>query len=229
MTYPTKYESATTDSGGPQQGTLELQRYILGRWPAATQSSGIYYYRPVRGGSALSMHAEGRAGDVHVVPSARPQTGDEIAKWLIKNYKALGIQYFIWNRRSWNPNRLIGFRWRKYKGVNPHVDHVHYEQTMAAAVALTKEEILATERKLVANVDAHGFYKSGRYPSWNVYSNGGIVALDGAPDPYDLEEAGIVPNQRITSASYDPASGFLVLTSAADGGKFAYKMEVSDG
>lgn len=227
MLYPTRYEPAVDCTDGPEPGTVRLQRFILSRWPATTQSAGIFNCRFVRGSqTTLSLHSEGRAGDIHIVQSARPEVGDEIARYLIRNYRQLGIQYLIWDRHSWKADRLPGFRWRSYSGTNPHTDHIHYEQTRKAAAELTEREIMATTRRLVCNIDAHGFWNgTGRYPSWDIFDNGGVVAKDGAPDVYDIEEHGLIPNHPITSASYDPVNNWLVLTSAADGGKFAYKVK----
>lgn len=49
-------------------------------------------------------------------------TGSALAQYLIDNAAALGIDYIIWNRRSWNSSRKT---WAAYTGSNPHTDHVH--------------------------------------------------------------------------------------------------------
>lgn len=49
-------------------------------------------------------------------------TGTALAQFLIDNAAALGIDYIIWNRRSWNSRRKT---WATYTGSNPHTDHVH--------------------------------------------------------------------------------------------------------
>ncbi len=49
-------------------------------------------------------------------------TGTALAQYLIDNASAFGVDYIIWNRRSWNSKRRT---WVTYTGSNPHTDHVH--------------------------------------------------------------------------------------------------------
>jgi hypothetical protein len=48
-------------------------------------------------------------------------TGSALAQYLIDNAEALGVDYIIWNRRSWNSKRRT---WAPYSGA-AHNDHVH--------------------------------------------------------------------------------------------------------
>jgi hypothetical protein len=48
--------------------------------------------------------------------------GGPLAEYAAANADALGVDYIIWNRRSWNSKRRA---WAPYTGSNPHTDHVH--------------------------------------------------------------------------------------------------------
>jgi hypothetical protein len=130
MTYNLSYERANSDSKGPRPGTVALRNYILAAFPG-TRDLGIYVYRPIRGStSSLSVHSEGRAWDCGVaVDPGGKKLGDAVADWVTTHAAEAGIQYMIWYRRSWRADR----GWRPYSGANPHIDHVHLEQTREAA------------------------------------------------------------------------------------------------
>jgi hypothetical protein len=137
MVYDLTYERANSDSGGPQPGTTALRDYVLFRWPPS-RSLGVYNYRPIRGSTNLSVHSEGRAWDCGVpVNDVGKIAGDEIAEFITSNATRLGIQYLIWFQRSWRHDR----GWRPYRGASPHIDHLHIEQTRAAAANLTRDDI----------------------------------------------------------------------------------------
>lgn len=134
MSYDLTYQRAEGPTDGPQPGTVALTEHILGHWDH-THSMGIYNPRKVRGSTnTWSVHAEGRAVDIGVNLDAKGlRTGDKVAAWLIHNAEAVGIQYFIWNRRSWRKSR----GWRDYRGTSPHRDHLHVEMTREAAADVT--------------------------------------------------------------------------------------------
>jgi hypothetical protein len=118
-------------SGGPTPGATALMNHLLGRFTDSTRNGGIYANRNVRGGTSLSVHAEGRAGDVMVpVVGGGHASGNAIAKYLETNADRFGIQRLIWNGRSWNRRTRT---WVAYNGQNPHKDHVHWEITPEAA------------------------------------------------------------------------------------------------
>lgn len=50
--------------------------------------------------------------------------GQQIADFLVANWRELKVRYVIWNRRVWSVSR-IAEGWRPYTGTNPHTDHVH--------------------------------------------------------------------------------------------------------
>jgi hypothetical protein len=117
---------ASRDSKGPTPGASALMGVLTDKFGGT--SGGIYNYRNIRGGDSLSVHAEGRAGDL-MVPVGAP-LGDNVSSWLEANADRLGIQRIIWKGRSWDRKRRV---WRDYNGVNPHNDHVHWELTPEAA------------------------------------------------------------------------------------------------
>ena len=118
-------------SGGPTPGAKALQDHLLGKFTDSTSNGGIYANRNVRGGTSLSVHAEGRAGDVMVpVVGGGHTSGNAIASYLEQNADRFGIQRLIWNGRSWNRRTR---EWVAYNGQNPHKDHVHWEITPEAA------------------------------------------------------------------------------------------------
>lgn len=115
-----RYDRAQKCSTGPQPGATALLAEIRKQFPGSA-SAGIYNCRNVRGGSSLSLHAEGRALDVK--PSSKSQ-GDLIRNWVYARREQLQAQEIIWYRQIWSsiyPDD--GFR--PYNGTNPHTDHVH--------------------------------------------------------------------------------------------------------
>lgn len=93
---------------------------------AGARNGGIFVRRRQRGGSAWSLHAVGRAGDV-MVPSTG--VGDMIAAAVVAHATPLGVCEVIWNRRRWTEPT----GWQPYHGVNPHTDHVHIGITAEVA------------------------------------------------------------------------------------------------
>jgi hypothetical protein len=65
-------------------------------------------------------HPSGRALDLMTT------NGQPVADYLVANASALGIDYLIWNDRTWNSTRRT---WVPYQPTNPnrhrHRDHVH--------------------------------------------------------------------------------------------------------
>jgi hypothetical protein len=82
-----------------QPGLVELRRYVMTRWPGG-MDLGIHYDRPIRGGTAPSLHAEGRAWDwryADIPNGGGPGPGrvvldNEILPFLIDHANQLGIQ-----------------------------------------------------------------------------------------------------------------------------------------
>lgn len=127
-------------TGGPTDGAKALVAHWLGAHAdEGGVNSGIYNCRPVRGGTAPSLHGEGRAGDLGVRPYGASY-GDAYAQALVDHSAELGIQLVIWERRIWSGSKPDA-GWRDYGGVSPHTDHIHAELSREAARSLTVARI----------------------------------------------------------------------------------------
>ena len=142
MTLYHGYEEARRCTGSATPGCKALMSWYLGKYgDLGGINTGIYNCRKVGGGGSWSLHAEGRAADLGVRPySAR--YGTDLAEKLRLNSGELGIQFIIWNRRSWSGSRPDA-GWRPYNGASPHTDHIHVELSWATARSLTVERIRA--------------------------------------------------------------------------------------
>lgn len=118
-------------SGKAQPGTLNVQRAILQRFDVS-ENLGVYSCRPIVGGSAPSIHSDGRAGDVGF-PRLHWQ-GYQLVETLRLHAWDLGVMGIIWDRRRWDWRTPWG---RSYAGADPHTTHVHWEQEPTLARTLT--------------------------------------------------------------------------------------------
>lgn len=136
------YQSCRACSGKAQPGTVNLQKYLLLKFPY-TASQGIYNCRSVVGGSSLSIHACGRAGDTKIPTTssgaAIPALGDPLVLFLIEFSSEFGIMGIIYNRIRYDRDDPRG---AYYGGTHPHYDHVHWEQISSYATSLTFERIV---------------------------------------------------------------------------------------
>lgn len=142
MTFPVVYQPASRAASGPTPGAKALMAWCLANYPPGT-NLGIYNPRNVRGGAALSLHAEGRAIDVGY-PTMRPDgypMGQLLAAHMAQHHAELGVQCVIFARRIWSNTRPA---WRLYNGAADHYDHVHIELTREAAAGLTTDIIRQT-------------------------------------------------------------------------------------
>lgn len=117
-------------------GTALLADCMSERWPALlinTGAYGCYNRRPITGGSARSVHGDGRALDVGIGWEPTPEQNDaifEAAYLLTQSVYVLGVQRMLWNRHAWTADR----GWRRSDSMGgPHLDHMHLEQTPTAA------------------------------------------------------------------------------------------------
>ena len=130
------YEPAQRASRGPQPGALALMEWCLTHHPPAT-NLGIYNNRNVRGGKAMSLHAEGRALDVGFPYTKGGTTeGWALARLLRFHASDLGVQSQIYSRQIWTATKN-GLGWRRYNGSSAHYEHIHVELNRAAAANLT--------------------------------------------------------------------------------------------
>lgn len=178
------YQAAGRCRSGPQPGTVALMKAVL-ELPEFSRgfSYGIYNCRPVRGTSDVpSVHGEGRAGD----PGFRvgDGQGDALLATLREHAEPLGIQYLIYERRAYSLRNPGG---SYYGGVNPHRDHIHFEQSWAGALRLT----LPKARAILSGapnvtVDDHGPVGAFPLPSGHGYGvNDRTAKSHSGKDPRD--------------------------------------------
>jgi hypothetical protein len=133
------YVGQTACSPVAKPGTTAFANLLLRTYPSS-RSLGISRSCGVGG---KSEHKEGRAFDwgVSVHRAADRKAVNDLMRWLLKTdgfgnrhamARRLGIQYMIWNGRIWGAY-AAGSGWRKYRGSNPHTDHVHFSLSWAGA------------------------------------------------------------------------------------------------
>ena len=136
--------SGRSCSGGPTEGATALGRFVRthfgGLMNLDVPGDGVQIYacRAVRGGSGMSLHAEGRAVDIFIPTrggAADNARGDTIANWLAENAEYIGVQMIIWDRTIWRTSRTPHSRC--YGGSHPHNDHIHVELTREGAAGDT--------------------------------------------------------------------------------------------
>jgi hypothetical protein len=110
----------------------------------AGRSGGISRHCSIGG---RSEHKEGRAFD-WMLSANRPAeraVAEQFIDWLLGrgpegeaayNARRLGVMYVIWNGRIWSADHAwLG--WIRYRGPNPHVDHIHISLTWSGAMKRT--------------------------------------------------------------------------------------------
>ncbi len=207
-TFPLVHQGAAVPSGGPSFGAKSLLAHGIEHFDA--YSLGIYNNRSVRGGVALSLHAEGRAIDFgYPYRVGGADAGWSLARWLLTHHRALGVQQLIYARKIWR-NTRDAEGWRYYSGTAAHHEHVHVELTRDAAVELSPTMILertgatdmgtlnipeaAIESLLITKVKQTYELFPQRDPGiggWRWYAGLAVQAFRAGKDPsvvlYDLE------------------------------------------
>lgn len=134
------WRGAAGCGGGLLAGTKQLGDFIRASFPGRVTSYGGYACRQNTANKAqTSVHGTGRALDLFVPLSggqADNTKGDEVANWLVRNAGAIGVQYIIWDRASWQAS-LAGNKLRGYTGPHPHHDHIHLELSPDGAARRT--------------------------------------------------------------------------------------------
>ncbi len=121
-------------AGGLRPGATTLKGYLMRHFDGLRDVQG-YACRPNTADTSMaSMHSTGRALDVFPTSEA---AGDAVAAWLLCNAAAIGVQYVIWQRVSWNGSRPAATMFRAYTGPDPHTSHLHVELTTDAAAGRT--------------------------------------------------------------------------------------------
>lgn len=135
---------------GLMPGTLELQRYIQGRWNFVGAGGNYSCRRNSNPASCnyLSVHSVGRAIDL-MIPTiggdADNTAGDAVANWLIENAEYIGIQRVIWDGKYWNGSRVNNHfsdisdtRCGARYCTDHHVNHIHAELSVEGASRRTR-------------------------------------------------------------------------------------------
>lgn len=152
-TCPGNVWGACTDPActGPMTGTVEVQRYIQGRWSFVGAGGNFSCRRNSNPASCnfLSVHSIGRAMDLMIPVTASGDAdntlGDQVANWLIENAEYIGVQRVIWDGKYWNGSRpnnhfsdisdaLCGARYC----TDHHVNHIHAELSVEGAARRTR-------------------------------------------------------------------------------------------
>lgn len=127
-------------TGGLTTGAARLRDWIGRSFPQVTHVGG-YSCRSINGDSTtMSVHATGRALDIHIpthAGDADNDLGDPVGNWFIEHAEEIGIQYIIWDRWTWNASRAAGSKERMYGGAHPHHDHLHVELSVDGGAAAT--------------------------------------------------------------------------------------------
>ena len=124
-------------SGGWTAGALTMRDWMYANFPQISNIGG-YSCRAINGNpNQTSVHATGRALDLHIptVGSANEadnDLGDPVGNWLIEHAEEIGIQYIIWDEWTWGASRNPGEKERAYGGAHPHNDHLHIELSVDA-------------------------------------------------------------------------------------------------
>lgn len=130
------WRGSSSCAGGMTPGAARFAEDLEAAFPQIFHVGG-YACRPINGNSSVtSVHATGRALDIHIATiggEADNGEGDPIGNWLIENAERIGVQYIIWDRWTWGGHRPSGAKDRYYGGAHPHHDHLHVELSVQAA------------------------------------------------------------------------------------------------
>jgi hypothetical protein len=137
------YDPQSTCSPAAKPGTVALAGTLLGYYHAG-RNGGISRNCSIGG---RSEHKEGRAFDWMLSASLAGEraVAERFIAWLLAkgprgeaayNARRLGVMYVIWNRRIWSADHA-GRGWLRYRGPNPHVDHIHISLAWSGAMKRT--------------------------------------------------------------------------------------------
>lgn len=114
----------------------KLKTWLESNYPQISRTGGYSCRHIVGDRRYTSVHATGRALDIHIRRYRRKadnDKGDPIANYLLSHAQELGIQTIIWDQSIWTSSRAVqGVRY--YSGKNRHTDHLHIEITPNAPV-----------------------------------------------------------------------------------------------
>lgn len=186
-------------------------------------NAGCYNCRHILGSSKLSLHAQGRARDLHIVNWAAwrlwlghgSPIGYRISRNLALHGAVLGIQEVVWAGQVWSAERPY---WHPYTGRNKHYDHVHVGLCWDSARHLTTATVMtvlypaptpphadqpADEEEPMVILTATTDTKPGEKPQ---VTKGDIFSLDGGvctgiPDPATKTALSKIPGATAASVS----------------------------
>lgn len=126
---------------GPQVGTANLQMVLMDKFPQA-KDFGIFNCRPVRGGTTLSKHAKGRAGDTgfDLIDGKANPIGYTVVAMLLDRAWELGLETIIWDGHLWSARWPFSRVYTPPIGGSYHRDHIHWEQITPYAKNLTLDQ-----------------------------------------------------------------------------------------
>lgn len=129
----------TSGCGGSfSTGASFLKSWVEGNFSYVPIIGG-YNCRKIAGTNTMSVHATGRALDIHIPldgGQADNDLGDPIANYLLEHADKMGVQLIIWDRWIWSVGRSGAQRSRPYTGDHDHHDHIHMELTPEASMKM---------------------------------------------------------------------------------------------
>jgi len=127
-------------TSGPTHGAVDLANTLLHRWaPFGATSLGIFNCRYITGTATWSVHAEGRAFDLGIPASSRPELGDAVLRELLRAPDQL-LQRVLWWGQIYDRETPEG---RPITRGDRHETHLHIEIPWSVADGLTGEQIAA--------------------------------------------------------------------------------------
>ena len=137
------YKPQSTCDPTAKPGTLALADMLL-EYYGTGRNGGITRQCSIGG---RSEHKEGRAFDwmLNANRSNERAVAESFIAWLLDdgpggeaayNARRLGVMYVIWNGRIWSADHAAR-GWLRYRGPNPHVDHIHISLSWSGAMKQT--------------------------------------------------------------------------------------------
>ena len=112
----------TGSEAGLTPTSVGAKRAIESAFPAISEIGG---WRPADG---YNEHFSGQALDVMIPDWGSPSGkayGDQVAKYMLDNAAALGIDYILWQQRQWNADGTSSAMGDRGSPTENHMDHVH--------------------------------------------------------------------------------------------------------
>lgn len=125
-------------TAGPTNGAVDLANTLLHRWsPFGAYTLGIFNCRKIAGTDEWSVHSEGRAFDLGIPESSRPELGDAVLRELLAVPDEL-LQRVLWWGQNYDRQTPLG---RPITRGDRHETHLHIEIPWKTADGLTSAQI----------------------------------------------------------------------------------------